>query len=69
MPKMKTNRLTKKKFRVTANGRIKRRCAFKSHNTAKKSPKRIRQLRSRPLTDAANMRQITSLLPYGRKGN
>ena len=69
MPKMKTNRLTKKKFRVTATGRIKRRRAYKSHNTAKKSPKRIRQLRSRPLTDSANMGQIAALLPYGRKGN
>ena len=69
MPKMKTNRLTKKKFRVTANGLVKRRRAYKSHNTAKKSPKRIRQLRDRPVTDAANMPQMKTLLPYGRKGN
>jgi large subunit ribosomal protein L35 len=45
MPKMKSNRGAKKRFRVTATGRIKRYKAYKSHILTKKSAKRKRNLR------------------------
>ncbi|MCI9129270.1 MAG: 50S ribosomal protein L35 [Eggerthellaceae bacterium] len=45
MPKMKTHRGTAKRFRVTGSGKIMRAKAFRSHIKAKKSPKRIRNMR------------------------
>jgi large subunit ribosomal protein L35 len=48
MPKMKTHSGAKKRFRVTANGKVRGRHAFSSHILEKKSPKRKRQL-ARPV--------------------
>jgi large subunit ribosomal protein L35 len=45
MPKMKTNRGAKKRFRVSATGKIKSRRAYKSHILTSKSRKRKRNLR------------------------
>jgi large subunit ribosomal protein L35 len=45
MPKMKTHKGSKKRFRVTATGKLKRRKAGKSHLLSHKSGKRKRQLR------------------------
>ena len=47
MPKMKTHSGAKKRFRVTANGKVRGRSAFTSHILEKKSPKRKRR-HSRP---------------------
>ncbi|WP_372642840.1 50S ribosomal protein L35 [Ancylomarina sp.] len=44
MPKMKTNCSAKKRFTLTASGKIKRKHAFKSHILTKKSTKRKRNL-------------------------
>ncbi len=44
MPKMKTNCSAKKRFTLTASGKIKRKHAFKSHILTKKSKKRKRNL-------------------------
>jgi large subunit ribosomal protein L35 len=63
MPKIKTNRMAYKKLRVNAKGKIKRAQAYKSHNTAKKSPKRKRQLRACKIVDSANMRNVRRQLP------
>ena len=40
MPKMKTHSGTKKRFKVTAGGKVRGRHAFTSHILEKKSPKR-----------------------------
>ena len=45
MPKMKSRRGAKKRFKVTASGKIKIRRAFRSHILTKKSTKRKRNLR------------------------
>ncbi|MBG0764570.1 MAG: 50S ribosomal protein L35, partial [Tissierellales bacterium] len=45
MPKIKTKRSAAKRFKKTATGKIKRAKAYKGHNTGKKSPKRVRNLR------------------------
>ncbi len=45
MPKLKSNRGAKKRFRVTASGGVKRRGAYRNHILTKKSPKRKRKLR------------------------
>jgi large subunit ribosomal protein L35 len=45
MPKMKTHKGSKKRFRVTATGKLKRRQAGKKHLLSHKTGKRKRQLR------------------------
>ncbi len=45
MPKMKTHKSIRKRFRVTAKGKLKRRQAGKKHLLSHKSGKRKRQLR------------------------
>ncbi|HZO78771.1 MAG TPA: 50S ribosomal protein L35 [Solirubrobacteraceae bacterium] len=44
MPKMKTHSGAKKRFRVTASGKIRGRRAFSTHILEKKSPKRKRRM-------------------------
>ncbi|HEY1690439.1 MAG TPA: 50S ribosomal protein L35 [Solirubrobacteraceae bacterium] len=44
MPKMKTHSGAKKRFKVTASGKVRGRHAFTSHILEKKSPKRKRHL-------------------------
>ena len=46
MPKMKTHKGSKKRFRVTANGKLKRKQAGKKHLNSPKSGTRKRHLRS-----------------------
>ena len=45
MPKMKTHSGAKKRFKLTAKGKVRGRHAFSSHILEKKSPKRKRALR------------------------
>ena len=51
MPKMKTHSGAKKRFRVTANGKLRGRHAFTSHMLGKKSAARKRKL-GRPVVIA-----------------
>ena len=44
MPKMKTHSGAKKRFKLTATGKVKARHSFSSHILEKKSPKRKRHL-------------------------
>jgi large subunit ribosomal protein L35 len=44
MPKMKTHSGAKKRFKLTASGKVRGRHPFTSHILEKKSPKRKRQL-------------------------
>ncbi|MCX5766857.1 MAG: 50S ribosomal protein L35 [Gemmatimonadetes bacterium] len=62
MPKMKTHKGAKKRFSVTAKGKVRRLKAYKSHILTKKTSKRKRQLR-RPTTvktngEAKNLRRL-----------
>lgn len=45
MPKQKTHRGAKKRFKLTATGKVRRRRSMHSHMLTKKSPKRKRRLR------------------------
>ena len=67
MPKQKTNKTAAKKLKVGGNGRIKRSKAYTSHNTAKKSPKRIRRLRKMETLNKANENNAKRQLPYRNK--
>ncbi len=64
MPKMKTNRLAYKKFRVGASGKVKHARASTSHNTGKKSAKRMRQLKGTKVVDATSIDHMRGLLPF-----
>lgn len=46
MPKMKSHKGSRKRFRVTANGKLKRKQAGKKHLESHKTGKRKRQLRA-----------------------
>jgi large subunit ribosomal protein L35 len=45
MPKMKSHKGARKRFKITGTGKVKRFRAFKSHILTKKSSKRKRRLR------------------------
>lgn len=62
MPKQKTNSGAKKRFRLTAKGRVKRFKAYKSHILTKKHPKRKRNLRKGTLVSSADEARIKRLL-------
>ena len=64
MPKIKTNKSAVRKFKVNANGKVSRKQAFKSHNTAKKTPKRVRQLRGTVATSKGDAKRVKKMLPY-----
>ena len=64
MPKMKTKSGAKKRFRVSASGRIKRGQAFKRHILTKKTTKRIRQLRGMVEVHASDKAMVRSMMPY-----
>jgi len=64
MPKMKTNRGAAKRFRKTGTGKIRRNKAFTSHILTKKSTKRKRDLRKATLVSAADVKNISRLIPY-----
>ena len=53
MPKMKSHKRARKRFKITGSGKVRRLRAFKSHILTKKSPKRKRNLR-RSTTIATN---------------
>jgi large subunit ribosomal protein L35 len=65
MPKLKTNRGTAKRFKLTGTGKVRRRKAFKNHILTKKSSKRKRNLGQPTLVSASDRERIKRLLPYG----
>ncbi len=65
MPKMKTNRGTAKRFKVTGSGKIKRSKAYLRHQLSCKTRKQKNGLGKTVMVDATNERAIRRLLPYG----
>ncbi len=67
MPKMKTHSGAKKRFKVTATGKVRGRRAFSTHILEKKSPKRKRR-QSRP-SEISNHDEprIKTLLGVGKR--
>ena len=53
MPKTKTSSSAKKRFKVSAGGKLLRRRAMQSHNLEKKYPKRMRRFgKDQPVSEA-----------------
>jgi len=65
MPKLKTNKGTAKRFRLTKTGKAKRSRGGHGHLLTGKSRKRKRSLRRQWGLDGAGDRLIRKLLPYG----
>ena len=65
MPKMKTNKSAKKRFRVSGSGRVRRSKAGGNHLMQEKSRKRIRRARNNDMVDKALEAKIKRLIPYG----
>lgn len=62
MPKMKSNSGARKRFKKTADGRIKRKQQGRRHILTKKSPKRKRDLRQDKLVDKVDERRVERML-------
>jgi large subunit ribosomal protein L35 len=62
MPKMKTHKATKKRFRLTAKGHVKHRSAGTSHLQTRLSPKRKRKLRGTTTVAAVDEPAIREVL-------
>ena len=65
MPKTKTRSAAKKRFKVTATGRILRRPTMRSHNLEKKSSKRKRGFRKDREATGADRGAIKKMLGFG----
>ena len=62
MPKMKSVSSAKKRFSLTATGKIKRKHAFKSHILTKKATKRKGNLTHTSIVDIANDATVRKML-------
>jgi large subunit ribosomal protein L35 len=62
MPKMKSNRGAAKRFKVTANGKVKRHKAYANHILTKKSPSRKRNLRASAIVTDADAKRVKRML-------
>jgi large subunit ribosomal protein L35 len=62
MPKSKTHSGAKKRFSVTATGKIKRKHAFKNHMLDKKQTKQKRRLTHTTLVHPSDKKRVKKLL-------
>ncbi|HEY5872506.1 MAG TPA: 50S ribosomal protein L35 [Gaiellaceae bacterium] len=65
MPKMKTGKGAKKRFKVTGTGKLLRRHGMRSHNLEKKSSKRRRGFRKMEDVAKSDVKSVTKLLRGG----
>ena len=64
MPKMKTKSGAKKRFRLTASGKVRGNPAFLKHNLRRRAQKMKRQARGTMLLSPADARIVRRFLPY-----
>jgi large subunit ribosomal protein L35 len=65
MPKMKTRKSAKKRYALTATGKVKFKKLGLRHILTKKSRNRKRNLGNPGILDACEARRVRTLLPYG----
>ena len=65
MPKMKTKSGAKKRFKLTASGKVKAGQAGKRHGMIKRTNKQIRNKRGTTTLADADARIVKKFLPYG----
>ena len=64
MPKMKTKSGAKKRFRLTASGKVKKGQAGKRHGMIKRSNEQIRNLRGANVLSSSETQRIKRWMPY-----
>ncbi len=62
MPKMRTSSGAKKRFKLTASGKVKRKKAYKSHLLSSKTKKQKRNLRNSGIVHKTEEKNIKRLL-------
>jgi len=62
MPKQKTHKATKKRFRITANGKVKHRNAGTSHLATRKTQKQKRNLRGTRVLNGVEAKRLHAAL-------
>jgi large subunit ribosomal protein L35 len=65
MPKQKTHKGSKKRFRITARGKLKHRQAGTSHLQSRMTKKRKRNLRGTRVLDEQDAKRIVIALAHG----
>ena len=65
MPKMKTKSGVKKRFKLTASGKVKSGQAGKRHGMIKRTNKHIRNQRGTTILSEQDARIVKSWMPYG----
>lgn len=65
MPKMKTHSSSKKRFKLTGTGKIKRKHAYKSHILTKKETKQKRNLTHAALVHVTDEYRVKRMLAIG----
>ena len=63
--KLKTPRGARKRFKITATGKIKRMHSGKRHLLGTKKPGRMRKLKKLTLVSESDVRTLRQMLPYG----
>ncbi|HKG26833.1 MAG TPA: 50S ribosomal protein L35 [Thermomicrobiales bacterium] len=63
--KLKTHKGAKRRFKVTATGKIMRAKGMKSHFRRRKAPRVLRQLDRMLELDPKDEKRVKRLLPYG----
>jgi len=66
MPKMKTKSSCKKRFKMTASGKVKAGQAGKRHMMIKRTNKFLRNARGTTTLSAPDAKIIKSMMPYNR---
>lgn len=66
MPKMKTKSSAKKRFSMTANGKVKSAQAGKRHGMIKRTTKFIRDARGTTVLSDADAKIVKKYMPYNR---
>ena len=64
MPKLKTRSAAKKRFKISATGKLKRSFAFKRHNLRKRSQSMKRKARGTTILKKSDFQIIRDYLPY-----
>ena len=64
VPKLKTHRGAKKRFKLTASGKIKRGHSHARHILTKKTTKRKRKLDQSDLVSKSDRSNVRKMLPY-----
>ncbi|MCQ2533065.1 MAG: 50S ribosomal protein L35 [Clostridia bacterium] len=64
MPKQKTHSSSKKRFKITATGKVLYPQAFRRHILSKRPTKRMRHLRHLAVASNSNAKIVKKMMPY-----